>query len=74
MTMYRRSDSIPHPEVGDDPLVRGSDQEDVDQDDLVAPIVSVSVVKNYFIKRMMFSAKTKPKLQMTWLSCREVGQ
>ena len=43
MTMYRCSDSIPHPEVGDDPLVRGSDEKDVDQDDLVTPIVSVSV-------------------------------
>ena len=41
MTMYPRGDSFPDPEVVDDPLVSGSDQEDVDQDDLVAPIVSV---------------------------------
>ena len=41
MTMNPRGYRIPHPEVVDDPLVSGSDQEDVDQDDLVAPIVSV---------------------------------
>ena len=41
MTMYPHSDCIPHPEVVDDPLVGGSYQEDVNQDDLVAPVVSV---------------------------------
>ena len=52
MAMYSCGDCIPHSKVGDDPLVRGSDEEDVDQDDLVTPIVSVSVIENISIKRV----------------------
>ena len=51
MTMYSCGDCIPHSKVGDDPLVCGSDEKDVDQDDLVTPIVSVSVIENILIKR-----------------------
>ena len=52
MAMYSCGDCIPHSKVGDDPLVCGSDEKGVDQDDLVTPIVSVSVIENISIKRV----------------------
>ena len=36
-----KHDGFPDSDVADDPLVGGGDQEDVDEDDLVAPVVSV---------------------------------
>ena len=52
MAMYSCGYCIPYSKVGDDPLVRGSDEKDIYQDDLVTPIVSVSVIENISIKRV----------------------